>query len=115
MCIRDSHCPLMEPAAAEMDKAFETTMPHPPRLPVFANVTAKPVADPEEIRKLLVAQVMGRVRWRESMGAMADVGVTHFVELGGKVLAPMIKRSTTDTDVVSVVTMEDCEALARTL
>lgn len=109
------HCPLMEPAAAEMDKAFETTMPHPPRLPVFANVTAKPVADPEEIRKLLVAQVMGRVRWRESMGAMADVGVTHFVELGGKVLAPMIKRSTTDTDVVSVVTMEDCEALAKTL
>ena len=109
------HCPLMEPAAARMDQALEATMPHPPRLPVFANVTAKPVADPEEIRKLLVAQVMGRVRWRESMGAMADVGVTHFVELGGKVLAPMIKRSTTDTDVVSVVTMEDCEALARTL
>ena len=98
-----------------MDKAFETTMPHPPRLPVFANVTAKPVADPEEIRKLLVAQVMDRVRWRESMGAMADVGVIRFVELGGKVLAPMIKRSTTDTDVVSVVTMEDCEALAKTL
>ena len=109
------HCPLMEPAAARMDQALEATMPHPPRLPVFANVTAKPVADPDEIRKLLVAQVMGRVRWRESMGAMADVGVTHFVELGGKVLAPMIKRSTTDTDVVSVVTMEDCEALARTL
>ena len=109
------HCPLMEPAAAEMDKAFEDTMPRAPRLPVFANVTAQPVADPAEIRKLLVAQVMGRVRWRESMGAMADVGVMHFVELGGKVLAPMIKRSTTETDVVSVVTMEDCEALARTL
>ncbi len=109
------HCPLMEPAAAAMDAAFAETMPAAPRLPVFANVTAKPVADPEEIRKLLVAQVMGRVRWRESMGAMADVGVTHFVELGGKVLAPMIKRSTTDTAVDSIVTMEDCEALAKAL
>lgn len=109
------HCPLMEPAAAAMDAAFEATMPRVPHLPVFANVTAQPVADPEQIRKLLVEQVMGRVRWRESMGAMADVGVSQFVELGGKVLAPMIKRSTTDTDVISVVTMEDCEALAKAL
>lgn len=109
------HCALMEPAAAAMDDALGRTAIAVPRLPVFANVTARPVVEADEIRKLLVEQVTGRVRWRESVGAMADAGVTGFVELGAKVLGPMIKRSTEGAEVTSVVTMEDCEALARAL
>ena len=65
--------------------------------------------------RLLVEQVTGRVRWRESAIAMAEAGVTNFVELGGKVVAAMIKRSAGDVETVSVVTMEDIEALARDL
>ncbi|RVQ69498.1 [acyl-carrier-protein] S-malonyltransferase [Croceicoccus ponticola] len=109
------HCPLMEPAAEAMDAALAATPPGVPILPVFANVTAQPVADPAEIHRLLVEQVTGRVRWRESAIGMGAAGVTHFVELGGKVLAPMIKRSFPDAVVTSVVTMEDLDALAKEL
>ena len=109
------HCPLMQPAADAMAEALTATPPSAPILPVFANVTAQPVADPAEIRRLLVEQVTGRVRWRESAIGMGAIGVTHFYELGGKVLAPMIKRSFPDAVVTSVVTMEDIEALAREL
>lgn len=107
------HCPLMEPAAEAMAAALAGTPPGVPILPVFANVTAQPVADPDTIRDLLVQQVTGRVRWRESVIAMGEVGVSHFVELGGKVLGPMIKRTLPDAMVTSVVTMEDMEALAK--
>ncbi|QQN74491.1 ACP S-malonyltransferase [Croceicoccus sp. YJ47] len=107
------HCELMEPAATAMDDALTRTMPNAPRLPVFANVTAQPVADPAEIRKHLVAQVMGRVRWRESAAGMAAIGVTQFIELGGKVLGPMVKRSADGVEVRSIVTMADCETLAK--
>ncbi|WP_144098100.1 ACP S-malonyltransferase [Croceicoccus sediminis] len=109
------HCPLMQPAADAMAEALAATPPSAPILPVFANVTAQPVADPAEIRRLLVEQVTGRVRWRESAIGMGAVGVTHFYELGGKVLAPMIKRSFPDAVVTSIVTMEDIEALAKEL
>ncbi|WP_066553989.1 ACP S-malonyltransferase [Croceicoccus bisphenolivorans] len=109
------HCPLMGPAAEAMDAALAATPPAVPILPVFANVTAQPVADPGEIHRLLVEQVTGRVRWRESAIGMGAAGVTHFVELGGKVLAPMIKRSFPDAVVTSVVTMEDMDALASEL
>ena len=67
-------------------------------MPLYANVTAAPVTDPDAIRALLVEQVTGMVRWRESVLAMADAGVDEFVELGGKVLGPMVKRIAPDVE-----------------
>lgn len=109
------HCPLMQPAADAMAEALDRTPPDALRLPLFANVTAAVVSDPAEVRRLLVEQVTGRVRWRESAIAMKDAGVAHFVELGGKVLGPMISRTLQDVTVASVVTMADIEALAKEL
>ena len=82
-----------------------------PLLPVYANVLAAPIAAPDDIRVRLVEQVTGRVRWRESVAAMWEAGVTDFVELGGKVLGPMVKRIAPDANVTSVVSMDDIEAL----
>jgi [acyl-carrier-protein] S-malonyltransferase len=85
-------------------------------VPVIANVTASPVSDADTISNLLVEQVTGRVRWRESVGAMEAIGVTQFVEFGGKVLGPMVKRSASgDVETVSVISMDDIEALLKTL
>jgi len=109
------HCSLMQPAAEAMDEALGRTAPQPFRLPLYANVTAAAVTDPNEERRLLVEQVTGRVRWRESVLAMKAAGVEHFVELGGKVLGPMIGRTLEDVTVTSVVTMADIEALAKSL
>jgi [acyl-carrier-protein] S-malonyltransferase len=109
------HCPLMQPAADAMAEALERTPPGVLRLPLFANVTAAVVSDPAEVRRLLVEQVTGRVRWRESAIAMQAAGVERFVELGGKVLGPMISRTVQDVTVTSVVTMADIEALAKEL
>lgn len=109
------HCPLMQPAADAMADALERTPPATLRLPLFANVTAAIVSDPAEVQRLLVEQVTGRVRWRESAIAMKDAGVEHFVEVGGKVVGPMITRSAGDVAVTSVVTMADVEALAKEL
>ena len=107
------HSPLMEPAARAMEQALADTAIAAPAVPVYANVTAAPVRDPAEIRRLLVEQVTGMVRWRESVAAMWEAGVTDFVEFGGKVLGPMVKRTASDANVRSVVTMEDIEALAK--
>ncbi|GAO38982.1 malonyl-CoA--acyl carrier protein transacylase [Sphingomonas changbaiensis NBRC 104936] len=109
------HCPLMQPAAEAMADALGKADLRAPLVPVYANVTAAPVADPADIRRLLVEQVTGTVRWRESILAMQSAGVHQFVELGGKVLAPMIKRITPDAEAVSVVSMEDIEGLAKSL
>ena len=109
------HCPLMQPAADAMAEALGKTPPGALRLPLFANVTASVVSDPAEVRRLLVEQVTGRVRWRESAIAMKAAGAEHFVELGGKVLGPMISRCVEDVKVTSVVTMADIEALAKEL
>jgi [acyl-carrier-protein] S-malonyltransferase len=109
------HCPLMQPAADAMAEALERMPPSSLRVPLFANVTAAMVTDPGEVRRLLVEQVTGRVRWRESVIAMKDAGVEQFVELGGKVLGPMINRSVADVSVTSVVGMADIEALAKEL
>ena len=84
-----------------------------PAVPVYANVTAAPESDPDTIRSLLVEQVTGLVRWRETVIAMAAGGVEDFIELGGKVLGPMVKRSAPDVNVRSIVTIEDIEALAK--
>ncbi len=107
------HCPLMQPAADAMAEALAKTPPSVLRVPLFANVTASVVTDPADVQRLLVEQVTGRVRWRESAIAMKEAGVEQFVELGGKVLGPMIGRSVTDVSVTSVVGMADIEALAK--
>jgi len=109
------HCPLMQPAADAMAEALDKTPPGPLQVPLFANVTAAMTADPAEVKRLLVEQVTGRVRWRESAIAMKEAGVESFVELGGKVLGPMIKRSAEEVAVTSVAAMEDIEALAKEL
>jgi len=110
------HCPLMQPAADAMAEALGTTPPGSLRVPVFANVIAAAASEPADVQRLLVEQVTGRVRWRESAIAMRDAGVEQFVELGGKVLGPMITRSAgPDVAVTSVVTMADIEELAKGL
>jgi [acyl-carrier-protein] S-malonyltransferase len=109
------HCPLMQPAAEAMQDALSYVVVDDPKVPVFANVTAQPESDPDTIRNLLVEQVTGMVRWRESVGNMFDAGVEEFVEIGGKVLGPMVKRIAPDAKVTSVVSIEDVEALAKEL
>lgn len=104
------HCPLMQPAADAMAAALAEAALRAPVVPVYANVLAAPIAAPDDIRARLVEQVTGRVRWRESVSAMWEAGVTDFVELGGKVLGPMVKRIAPDATVTSIVTMDDIEA-----
>lgn len=105
------HCPLMQPAAEVMAEALAAATINAPLLPVYANVLAAPIAAPDEIRRRLVEQVTGRVRWRESIAAMWEAGVTDYIELGGKVLAPMVKRIAPDAQVTSIMTMDDIETL----
>ena len=111
------HCPLMQRAADEMAEALSGATLLGPRVPVVANVTARPETDPETIRRLLVEQVTGRVRWRESMEWMAgDGGVTRFAEIGsGKVLTGMAKRIAPDAESGALNTPEDLEAFATSL
>ncbi len=111
------HCPLMQPAADEMAAALADARISAPVVPVVANVTARPESDPEAIRRLLVEQVTGRVRWRESMEWMAgDGGVTRFAEIGsGKVLTGMAKRIAPDAESQSLNTPEELEAFAKSL
>lgn len=109
------HCPLMQPAADAMAEALAKTPPGSLHVPLFANVTASVVTDPAEVQRLLVEQVTGRVRWRESAIAMREAGVETFVEIGGKVLGPMIKRSAGEVEVISAVTMAEIEELAKGL
>ena len=107
------HCDLMQPAADAMAEALAKTPPGAFTLPLYANVTAAQVTDPAEEQRLLVEQVTGRVRWRESVLAMRRAGIEHFVELGGKVLAPMIGRIDKEAGTTSAITMADIEALAK--
>ena len=107
------HCSLMQPAADAMATALVDTPPASFALPLYANVTASVVTDPAEELRLLVEQVTGRVRWRESVLAMRAAGTDQFVELGGKVLGPMIGRIDKEAQAISVVTMADLEALAK--
>jgi len=111
------HCPLMQPAADEMATALASAALHGPAVPVVANVTAGPVSDADTIRRLLVEQVTGRVRWRESMEWMAaEGGVTRFVEIGsGKVLTGMAKRIAPDAESLALNSPEDIEAFAKSL
>jgi [acyl-carrier-protein] S-malonyltransferase len=111
------HCPLMQPAADEMAEALAAATIVSPRAPLVANVTAQPTNDPEAIRRMLVEQVTGRVRWRESVTWMAGLGgVTRFAEAGaGKVLSGMAKRIAPDAEAVPLNTPADLEAFAKSL
>tara|TARA_B100001939_G_scaffold331712_1_gene329990 strand:+ start:12026 stop:12976 length:951 start_codon:yes stop_codon:yes gene_type:complete len=110
------HCALMQPAAEEMEAALKETAIQAPVVPVIANVTAAPENDPEVIRRLLVEQVTGRVRWRESVLKMAELGVDSFVEAGaGKVLTGLVRRIDRSLTGLSLQTPTDIEAFATSL
>ena len=116
------HSPLMAPAAVAMEKALATATIAKPVVPVVANVTARPIDTPDDIRRLLVEQVTGRVRWRESVQWMAEAqdrgggGVTKFVETGaGKQLSGMVKRNAPEAETVALNVPADLEAFAKSL
>jgi [acyl-carrier-protein] S-malonyltransferase len=110
------HCALMQPAADAMREALEKTTFNVPAVPIIANVTAAPVSDPAQIRKLLVEQITATVRWRESIETMKKEGVTRIFELGtGKVLAGLVKRIDREIEGSSVGTPEDIEAALKAL
>ena len=107
------HCALMQPAADAMAQALAQAPPGALRVALIANVTAALVTDPAQVQRLLVEQVTGRVRWRESMIALGEAGTERFIELGAKVLGPMITRSVAEAHVTSVTEMADIEALLK--
>ena len=107
------HCALMAPAAAVMAEALAGVAIAAPSVPLVANVKAEAVTDPEEIRRLLVAQVTGRVRWRESVAWMAGQGVSETVEVGaGKALSGMIRRIARGIETRAAGTPDEVRALA---
>ena len=110
------HCALMQPAADAMAGALAGVEIKAPAVPVVANVRAAAVSDPDEIRALLVEQVTGSVRWRESVGFMAAQGVSEIWEIGaGKALSGMIRRIAREVECRAVGTPEDVAAAAESL
>ncbi|NWG92656.1 MAG: ACP S-malonyltransferase, partial [Parvularculaceae bacterium] len=108
------HSSLMAPAAATMAGALSETLVKAPVVPLVANVTAREVDAPQEIRDLLVKQVTGRVRWTESVGYMAANGADKFIEIGaGKVLSGLVKRIAKDATIISVGEPADLDAFAK--
>ena len=104
------HCRLMQPAADAMAQALTGVTIKPPKVPLVSNVLASAITDPDEIRKRLVEQVTGTVRWRESVQYMAVKGVTHFLEIGaGKVLSGLVKRIADGAVGISVGAPADIE------
>lgn len=107
------HSSLMQPAAEAMQAALATATIKAPKVPVIANVLATPVTDPEAIRRHLVSQVTGSVRWRESMLWLGEAGVTKFIECGsGKVLTGIAKRLVAGSEAINVGTPEDVAGFA---
>lgn len=109
------HCPLMQPAADKMAEALAAVTIRPLAVPVLANVTAAEASDPEAVRRLLVEQVTGRVRWRESILALRSLGVDTTIEFGNKVLTGMVKRIDKDLATVTLETPADLEAFGKAL
>lgn len=110
------HCSLMAPAADVMAQALDGVSITPPVVGLVANVLADVVSDPAQIRKLLVAQVTGSVRWRESVAFMVAQGVTDIYEIGaGKALSGMVKRINRDLAATAIGTPEDVVAMAAAL
>jgi [acyl-carrier-protein] S-malonyltransferase len=107
------HCTLMQPAGDAMAEALAEVAIAAPAVPLVANVTAAAVTDPNEIRRLLVEQVTGRVRWRESVLWMAGQDVTETVEIGaGRALSGMIRRTVKEIETKAVGTAAEARALA---
>ncbi len=105
------HCALMQPAAEAMEEALADVDIKAPLVPVVANVVAEAVSDPDHIRRLLVEQVAGRVRWSSSVAWMADQGVDAFWELGaGKALSGMIRRIAKEAETRAIGTAADVVA-----
>ena len=105
------HCALMQPAADAMADALAKVAIKPPAVPLVANVLARPISDPTEIVKSLVAQVTGTVRWRESVAFMASAGVDSFYEVGaGKVLSGLVKRIADGVSGTAIGTPQDVAA-----
>jgi [acyl-carrier-protein] S-malonyltransferase len=110
------HCPLMAPAADVMAEALGGVALAQPAVPLVANVTARQVSDPETIRRLLVEQVTGLVRWRESVLYMKEQGVSKLIEIGaGKVLAGLARRIDRELEATSAGAPDEIEALLKTL
>jgi [acyl-carrier-protein] S-malonyltransferase len=110
------HSALMAPAAEVMRAALAEATIRAPIVPLIANVTAAPVTDPDEIRRRLVEQVTGTVRWRECVGTLAGLGVARFVEVGaGRVLSGLVKRIAPESTQIAVGTPEEARAAAATL
>ncbi|MBL4838752.1 MAG: ACP S-malonyltransferase [Kordiimonadaceae bacterium] len=110
------HCPLMKPAAEEMKAALAEVAIERPSLPVIANVLAAPISEPSGIATLLVEQVTGAVRWRESVTAMASLGIDQVVEIGaGKVLTGLIRRIDKSLSFTKIQEPADIEAFAASL
>ena len=110
------HCPLMQPAADEMKAALAEVPLQRPSLPIIANVLAVPISEPEGIANLLVEQVTGAVRWRESVACMSSLGITQMVEVGaGKVLSGLARRIDRSLATVNIQDPADIEAFAATL
>jgi [acyl-carrier-protein] S-malonyltransferase len=110
------HCRLMQPAAEAMQEALERTTMRGPAVPLVANVTAAAVRDPDEIRRLLVEQVTGMVRWRESVLFMKQGGVEHLVELGsGRVLSGLARRIDPELTGTAVGRPQEIDAFVKTL
>jgi len=110
------HCALMQPAADAMDDALGAVQINAPAVPVMANVTAAPAEDPGEIKRLLVEQVTGMVRWRECVEQLKAQGIDTLVEIGsGKILAGLARRIDREINVVNVGTPEEVEAFLASL
>ncbi len=110
------HCPLMQPAAEAMQEALDEVQISAPSLPIIANVTAAPVTDPDEIKKLLVEQVTATVRWNETPQAFRKLGVEAGIECGaGKVLSGLMKRIDADLPTQALQTMEDIDVFMQSL
>ncbi|MBO6838236.1 MAG: ACP S-malonyltransferase [Alphaproteobacteria bacterium] len=110
------HCELMAPAADKMGRALAETVIQPPAVPLIANVTAARTVDPDMIRRQLVEQVCGRVRWRESVLVMKDLGIDTLVEVGaGKVLSGLAKRIDRDLSGVAINGPADVETFLASL
>jgi len=108
------HCPLMQPASDRMAEALAAVTIRPLAVPVIANVTAAPVSTPEDVRRLLVEQVTGRVRWRESILSLRGLGVDTTVEFGGnKVLTGMVKRIDKELQGITLDAPADLEAFGK--
>jgi [acyl-carrier-protein] S-malonyltransferase len=110
------HCALMAPAAEAMAAALAEVTISAPNVPVVSNVKAEAISDPDEIRELLVRQITGSVRWRESVSWMADAGVDAFYEIGaGKALSGMIRRIAREATCQAVGGPDDVIAAADSL